>query len=64
MIRGHWKVLSKGLTWHNLDSVVPLLLCGEQTEVGIGEGRAARPETLVTKIHGQDQAGNSGGGKK
>lgn len=32
--------------------------------MGIGEGRAARPERLVTKIHGQDQAGNSGGGKK
>lgn len=24
MIRGHWEVLSKGLTWHDLDSAVPL----------------------------------------
>ena len=32
--------------------------------MGIGEGRVARPERLVTKIHGQDQADNNGGGKK
>lgn len=64
MIRGHWEVLSKGLTWHDLDSAVPPPDVWRADSSGHRGRSGARPESLVAKIHGQDPAGNSAGGKK